>query len=89
MYFIGHGVDPKHLPKSRTLPNPSARAVVRPEKAEMQGSFIGGSLTSIQNTAGKQLSIPATRLNRIIFLYIDGIIIRSMARFQDDQWFAQ
>lgn len=46
-------MDPKFLPKSRTLPNALTTAVIKPEKGEMQGSFIGGSLTSIQNTVGK------------------------------------
>ena len=52
-HVSGHPVDPKYLPKSRTLPNALTTAVIKPEKGEMQGSFIGGSLTSIQNTVGR------------------------------------
>ncbi|KAF6016808.1 NPHP4 [Bugula neritina] len=48
---VGHPVDPKFLPKSRTLPNALTTSVIKPEKGDMQGSFIGGSLSCIQNTA--------------------------------------
>lgn len=43
-------MDAKYLPKSRKIPSANTTSVIKPEKGDVQGSFAGGSLTSIQNT---------------------------------------